>query len=96
MYVLVMLCNGNVSWRCGLCTQQHHHAWQVWRCNTPVQVPNEEALWGCFSWVDVPAAPGWDVPGSFALGDGAFAEQQQALRQALQLVDVEQLAVEGL
>lgn len=64
---------------------------QVWRLDPALQIPNDESLWGCFSWVEVPAAPGWDVPGALALDDAAFAGRQAALREALRGVEVEEM-----
>ena len=61
---------------------------RVWKLDSPICIPNEGHLWGCFSWVDVSAAPGWDTPGALALDDDAFAAKQAALREALQVVEV--------
>lgn len=61
---------------------------RVWKLDPPICIPNEGHLWGCFSWVDVSAAPGWDTPGALALDDDAFAAKQAALREALQVVEV--------
>lgn len=66
-----------------------HPRVQVWRMDPPVCLPNEEHLWGCFSWIDIPAANGWDTCGALALEDSEFGVQQATLRAALQHVEVE-------
>lgn len=58
------------------------------RLAAPLQLHNYPELWGCFSWVSLPAGEGtsfetlW-ADGVVALTDGDFARQQAACRRAL-------------
>lgn len=70
------------------------------RLRRPLQLRNAPELWGCFSWVSLPA--GADAGGmaallegvAAALPDAEYAERQAALREAvLQLSGVEELSI---
>lgn len=67
---------------------------QVLRLDHPLSFPNDTALWGCFSWVDVPAA-GKEREGVAVLDDDVFAERQACLRRALEDVAVVQLDLDA-
>ncbi len=75
---------------------------QVYQVEPPLVFPNDEDLWGCFSWVDVPAPRGhWTdvdsvcMQGRAVLDEDEFAVRQAALRHALDHVGATPLAIEG-
>ncbi len=69
---------------------------RAWRLQTPVVLQNQEELWGCFSWVNVPmssAGPDGLADKLPVLSEDAFAEKQARLRAALRELEVTELAL---
>lgn len=72
---------------------------RAYRLEPPLPLPRSDDLFGCFSFVPLPALAGGDVAAALgrkvpALGDGEFAARQALLRERLaQLADAAPLEI---
>ena len=58
------------------------------RLDTPLVFLQDDALYGCFSWVDLHRqAQGFQAEGQYVLGENEFKEKQAGVRAALQEVN---------
>lgn len=58
------------------------------RLDTPLVLLQDDALYGCFSWVDLHRqVQGFQAEGQYVLGEDEYREKQAGVRAALQKID---------